>query len=221
MSIEQHRRQYISNIETEIILLEKSLKRDEEVLKNIKSINISEDVLKTKQQEIRNNIDRKNNDISSLRTKVETVLSGNLDTEILKKAEPIKKKEQLPKKPKITKPFVRREKGYNNHYEPSGRDYDYHYRNFMKLSDIVPEYIKRNLSEMPNNKGYLWRGCMFFGELPPEKGQNTILFEKLGNKMMIYETDREWHSVYEKYGQERKRLVKRVPRKKINIGFSM
>lgn len=216
MSIEQHRRQYICNIEIEINLLEKSIKRDEEVLKNIKSLNISEDILKIKQQEMRSGIDRKNNDILVLKNKIQTTLSGNLDSDILKKAEPLKNK-QVSIKPKITKPvFVKK---YNYQYQASKRDYDYHYRHFEKISDMVPHYIKRNLSEMPNNKGYLWRGCMFFGELPPEKGQNVILFEKLGNKMMIYETDKEWHTTYEKHGQERKILVKRVPRKKTNIGF--
>lgn len=215
MSIEQHRRQYICNIESEINLLEKSIKRDEEVLKNIKSLNLSEDILKIKQQEIKNNIDRKNNDILDLKNKIETILSGKLDSDILKKNEPVKKTKQVPNKPEIKHISVKN----NYRYEPSKRDYDYHYKNFMKIKDTVPYYIKRNLSEMPNNKGYIWRGCMFFGELPAEKGQNVILFERMNDKMMIYETDKEWHLTYEKYGQERRRLVKQVPRKKTNIGF--
>lgn len=64
---------------------------------------------------------------------------------------------------------------YSNSRQASSKDrymkkqYDYHYRYFMKNSEKVPQFILTNLKTMPNNKGYIWRNIWFYGALPIPK----------------------------------------------------
>jgi hypothetical protein len=64
---------------------------------------------------------------------------------------------------------------YNNSRQASSRtrymnkQYDYHYRYFLRNSSKIPEFIRRNLKNMSNNKGYIWRGIWFYGEKPIPK----------------------------------------------------
>ena len=44
-------------------------------------------------------------------------------------------------------------------YSQSKRDIRYFYKQYEKIIDTIPDYMRKNLSEMPNNKGYIWRGC--------------------------------------------------------------
>ena len=89
---------------------------------------------------------------------------------------------------------------------------------FYKLCDELPDYMVRNLKEMPNNKGYIHRGIWCFGELEAEKNQPIILFEKLKNEIMrIHEIDSEYYNIFEKQGKYGKRiLLSSYKRKKLN-----
>ncbi len=94
-----------------------------------------------------------------------------------------------------------------------GGQRDYYY--YLKLCNSLPSYMERNLSSMPNNKGYIFRGMWFLGEKRAERGKNTILFEKKrGGIMYIHEISKTEHSIYEKKGKEKKRLISRTLRKK-------
>lgn len=214
MSVETHRRQFASNIQSDIVRLEKSITRDEDTLKNIKNLNLSQDILKIKQKELQDSISRKKDDIEKLRLTENEVLSGNKDDDIVKKNIPksvVKDKaKSKPKKVIYKKPDTK-------HYEPSTRDFDYHYNHMLKISYTLPDYMKRNLDEMPNNKGYIWRGCWFFGKLPAYKGENIVVFEKGRNSMKIHETDGQNYKIYEKIGQDRKNLISNRPLKKHNF----
>ena len=33
--------------------------------------------------------------------------------------------------------------------------------------------MQKNLKEMPNNKGYLWRGVTFYGDMPEENNEEN------------------------------------------------
>lgn len=56
---------------------------------------------------------------------------------------------------------------------------------FQKACDTVPDYMMKKLKVMPNNKGYIWRDVYCFGELPAEKGQPTLIFDKQRDGTMI------------------------------------
>lgn len=207
MSIETHRRQFVNNIQSEITRLEKSISRDEDVLKNIKNLNLSEDILKIKQEELRNNIKRKNDDIEKLKISGDDVVSGNRDEEIVKKN--VVTKKVLKPKVKKTPP----KKYIPMKFQASNRDLDYHYNRMLKITESMPDYMKRNLEEMPNNKGYIWKDCWFFGKLPSYRNENIVLFEKGRNSMKIHEIDNRNYSIFEKVGQNRKILISCKPKK--------
>jgi hypothetical protein len=207
MSIETHRRQFVNNIQSEITRLEKSISRDEDVLKNIKNLNLSQDILKFKQEELQNNIKRKNDDIQKLKISGDDVASGNRDKEIVKKN--VITKKVLKPKVKKTPP----KKYIPMKFQASNRDFDYHYNRMLKITETIPDYMKRNLEEMPNNKGYIWKDCWFFGKLPSHRNENIVLFEKQRNSMKIHEIDKENYSIFEKVGQNRKNLIYCKPKK--------
>lgn len=107
------------------------------------------------------------------------------------------------------------------------RDYKYGYKDYCRAVDTLPEYMAKNLEEMPNNKGYIWRGCYFYGKMPEQRGRNgqppeTIMFEKKkGGILIIHECDRYEKRIYEKRGRERRRLISRTQRKQKNVGNSL
>jgi hypothetical protein len=94
------------------------------------------------------------------------------------------------------------------------RDWKYGWKEYCKANNMLPNYIAKNLREMPNNKGYLWRGCYFFGALPEQRSRrgeyvNTIIFEKRKGVLTIHEWGEKYKSIYKKEGKARKTLFSR------------
>jgi len=88
------------------------------------------------------------------------------------------------------------------------------YNHFTKSCDSIPPYMKRNLADMPNNKGYIWKSIHCYGELKPERNKPTVLFEKKrGGVLVIHEWTAREYRVYEKVGKDRKTLVSRQMKK--------
>lgn len=87
---------------------------------------------------------------------------------------------------------------------------------FYRNCSTIPPYMKRNLKEMPNNKGYIFKGVHCYGELPKEKNSNHIMFEKCYNDLLrIHETDEYFTCVYEKIGKGRKTFISKTERPRI------
>ena len=64
------------------------------------------------------------------------------------------------------------------------RGYDY----VLRVQRTLPQYIRANLSNMPNNKGYIWRGVHYYGLKDPEgEKANTIMFENSKGQLYIHE----------------------------------
>jgi hypothetical protein len=89
------------------------------------------------------------------------------------------------------------------------------YKHFSRACNSIPDYMIRNLSEMPNNKGYFWKSVACYGDLPAEPGKPTVLFDRRrGGIMIIHEWTTDEYKVYEKQGKENKVLVSTQKRKK-------
>ena len=83
---------------------------------------------------------------------------------------------------------------------------------FIKNNDIFPDYILKNLKDMPCNKGYIWRGIWAMGE-KPAKGYDIVMFEKLkGGLLRIIEIDDSYKTIYEKVGKNQKVLISKTRR---------
>jgi hypothetical protein len=63
------------------------------------------------------------------------------------------------------------------------KGYDY----LLRVQKSLPVYIRNNLDNMPNNKGYVWRGVQYFGKKPPERNNKYVLFENKKGKLYIHE----------------------------------
>ena len=87
------------------------------------------------------------------------------------------------------------------------------------MVDTIPEYISKNLEEMPNNKGYLWRGIECYGKKDDAQGGgSTILFEKKkGGLLVIHDRSPTINKIFHKKGKDRKSLysveknIRRIP----------
>lgn len=85
------------------------------------------------------------------------------------------------------------------------RAYKYH----IKSIDSIPDHIANKLKNMPNNKGYTWKGMYLFGELPAEENvETTSIFERIKGDITVIT---EWSTidckVYHKQGKNKKKLV--------------
>ena len=93
------------------------------------------------------------------------------------------------------------------------------YMQYLNIVDTIPEYISKNLEEMPNNKGYIWRGIQCYGKQPEGGNSNsTILFEKQkGGLLIIHDRTPTEYKIFHKKGKDKKVLysveknIRRIP----------
>jgi hypothetical protein len=71
---------------------------------------------------------------------------------------------------------------------------------FFKAVDTLPDYMKKNLSNMSNNKCYKWRGVCFYGEKLPVKDEEIVCFDRSrqGNMLIHTYKDNKTHWQYTK-----------------------
>ena len=91
------------------------------------------------------------------------------------------------------------------------------YGYFVKICNSIPDHIKKNLSEMPNNKGYIWKNVACYGELPTEQGPTVLFDRKRGGTMVIHEWTDDKHTIYHKKGKEPKTFVSVTQRKQPDL----
>jgi hypothetical protein len=196
--MDAYRREYANRAYTEIKQTEISIKRDREAQKNVRNMGLSSDELRKKQDHLEMSIKQKEERLKKLNEERDAYLAGRLDSEIESEMKKNIVKPVLRKKKPVTyvKPvFIKRER----RTEPLEKDIRYYRRQFDKADEYLPDYMRHNLDNMPNNKGYIWRGCMFFGKLEPEYDKPRILFEKLkGGDMKIHEFDKTHYTITEK-----------------------
>lgn len=87
-------------------------------------------------------------------------------------------------------------------------------RAYERLCDMdFPSYLSANLRDMPNNKGYIWRGVWYMGQLPPENNGVCVMFEKQrGDVMIIHEYTSTEHVIYKKVGKGPKEYMSATSR---------
>lgn len=78
----------------------------------------------------------------------------------------------------------------------------------LKMDNFMPQYMNENLKNMPNNKGYIWKGIHYYGHLPPQEPLNTTtLFEKQNQKLFIHEYSRQYYRIYEKSDKNKPKIL--------------
>jgi hypothetical protein len=176
---------------------------------------------------LKNNLKERDVKVEELTRRLTDLKTGLLDDELIEEAhrqENIVKMKVLETKKKkiILKNEKAKDKAISQKYWDETiastrqfwqkkRDTDRGYRYFLKICDSLPNYIRRNLSEMPNNKGYIWRGMFCYGNLPAQKNHPIVLFDKSKRDVMfIHEWSDNEYKVFKKEGRYRKILIQKT-----------
>ncbi len=167
-------------------------------------------------------------EVAMLECKITNINNGNEDTNLTESARIVKRdidqKETIAVKKKHDKKTFDdaqskksmnfyKEQNKNGKCDPREMKKSYEY--FQKLCASIPDYMRENLANMPNNKGFIWKGVSCYGDLPAEPDKPRVLTEKLyGGILRIYETDENYHRVYEKDGKNPRKLIQTTPRRR-------
>ena len=223
---------YKNKILAEIHTIENCIDFDENMINNLKHQGVS--LFVTSQIEkvtIKNDYRQKT--ITELYEKIKDVDSGKMNEEILnitvqdtlqhKIDEKAAKQKKIDKAELKKVDSVKSQKYYKSMLQ-SDREQRYHKKDanrsffyYQKICDSIPDYISRNLKEMPNNKGYIWRGIRCYGHLPEENRKIVTLFEKQrGGLLIIHEISKYEYKIFHKKGRDRKTLYSVEQRKQLS-----
>lgn len=159
-------------------------------------------------EKIKNQIMEKKQEIKNLQENPE---------EFLKKELPIKPKniKKNNKKQKI-KTINTYKPNFPKKFQPSDRSIQRDCNYFLKNCNSIPDYMRKNLSKMPNNKGYIWRGIYCYGEKKKEKNKPYVMFEKeRGGNLKIHEWDKFSYRLFIKGKNQKQVLVFEQERRQI------
>ena len=218
------RRQKKNQLLNDIRDSENFIDRSRKSIKNIRNSNMDSNYILNQITKLRECIKEKEEHVEILNQKVKKINTGELDSaideeyKVFKKNLESRKKERSRKleEEKVTdtenknksKNFWKNTINGARANRRSERDVRGGYRHFLRACNSFPDHLKKNLKKMSHNKGYIWRGVHFYGELPPIPGP-CVLFEKQHGVLVIHEYG-ENHSYYKKYhkkGKDKKILI--------------
>ena len=201
------------------------IKRNNDTISNFQKNNIQTSFEIKQIEKLKLNNKDFEKEISILNKRIEDIISGNLNSEF-NNLITLTQQNQIKSKEKETNKIIKKnqknvddKKCVLKSFQINGNyneDYymDKEYYKFVKVCNNIPDYILRNLKEMPSNKGYIWKGVWCFGELPDNNSGQLLMFEKLyGGILRIYEIDDNYRTIYEKQDGKRK-LISKEPRSK-------
>jgi hypothetical protein len=237
IKMEIKRQSYKNKLLLDIKELENNIIRSEDTITRLRHNQLGSDYSLSQIEKLTTLIQDKNIILKKLRQDEIDITQGKLDDIINEQYEKNKSINDKKNKEKMriiaTKEIEKKRKkdtaetywrgmaSENRVIKQTDRDMNYELKYFNKIIDSIPSYISNNLSEMPNNKGYIWRGMHIYGDLPAEPGP-TVLFEKMPNSLLIiHEYTPLEYKRYEKQGQERKECVFKRVRKEKKCGNSL
>jgi len=225
--MEQMRRFYINKLRDDLRELESYKIQTINAISRFKSMPAS-DVTKTKLRTLAEESRNLDDKIESKRTELRDTEMGKKDAEIkdtseknrviqeAKLKDSKRKKSQLAREKEdlLESTYKKLRSTYSNDRKETGT-INYEYRKFKRKVDTIPGYLLNNLSNMPNNKGYIWKGIWLMGDLPEQEPRDILtMFERRGDLLIIRESDNYKVRIYHKYGRGRKTLVESYAFKK-------
>jgi hypothetical protein len=226
-----------NNVSLKINSLKLLIKRNEETIERLKTINENIEFNKKQIEKINEKNNEYSKNLIELEKNLVDINNGIYDdkfisemkitnSNIIKKHTEKSNKNNIIKKEQKEKQDSNLKKSYNinNTYvkgEISERDIDKAFQKYAKDEANIPDYIKNNLKEMPSNKGYIWKGIHCYGKLPKEVGEPQIMFEKYNGTLKILEIydkgDYRVYKRYEKQGKNKKVFISEEKFNKINF----
>lgn len=226
--METKRRVERNKIRDKIRQIQKYIQTDEDTIVRLRHQNTNLDYNTKQISKLTSKKKDREVELEILEQRIKDVEQGLLDDEIMKEYiqsnQEVKLKNiELKNKKKIEQAEKEEKNALSVAYHQSGRqsdrkviydkrDADRDYNYFVNICNSIPDYILKKLKNMPNNKGYIWRGVYCYGELPAIAGQPTVLFERKNNILFIHEwTDTEY-KIWHQEGKDRKTLHSSRPR---------
>ena len=125
-----------------------------------------------------------------------------------------KKADKKKNEKKVLKGFFNGERKIRYAIKTQKRNMRYGYKHFCRTENSLPDYMRRNLKNMPNNKGYIWKSVYYYGHQPANENEPTFLFEKKYGTLYIHEYTHNEYFYFSKEKNGPKVLLKheeRVP----------
>ena len=235
--MEELRRIRRNKLTNEIRETEAIVNRSKETITRIKRSDMGAEYVKNQVEKLEEAISDKNELLITLSNTMSDLNTGILDEEMedehkqtsieyRKKYEESKKIKAHKKECKVikeekSKQYMKGIIAASRAHRQSERDINYSYRYYCKISDSLPEYIQKNLKDMPNNKGYIWRDVCFYGKKDAQKGSNVMFEKPKGKTLIIHEyTDTEYIR-FHKEGKDKKKMVFKQKKRIIDTGPSL
>ena len=87
-----------------------------------------------------------------------------------------------------------------------------------RVTNKMPSYIRRNLKNMPENKGYIIDGVYFYGHKPRTTSKIQLMFEKIDNDILrIHKTTDKYEILSEKNNKTGKVTILKKERRRKTI----
>lgn len=211
-----------NKIRESIRIIRKNIEHSSDTIKRFKSQPSSEFII-NQIEKLNNSKIEDENQIEILEKRLVDLESGILNEELLlqkkqnkeiaeSKQTANKKKKEDETKLQVEKTKKSKELNTQNRdYERTERNKEYEmnraYNYYQKSVESIPDYMTDNLSNMPNNKGYIWRDIYCYGDLPPENNQPITLFEKQRDLMIIHEWTNKYYTIFHKVGKAGKKSI--------------
>ena len=225
--MEKLRTSEIRRLELQIKDIETNRRHAEETIKRLKASTIGDNNFMTKTLgKNKETIENSTGDIEEIENKIKSVQRGEMDdslqtqvknfTDKFIKDNEAKKKE---KKDKAIEHKTLKEQSWVKNKEVYSEDrkakyYPKQYEYMLKVSNGLPHYLLKNLSQMPWNKGYIHRDVWFMGHLREEQGQPILMFEKKGHVNLIHEYRQDVYMLWERDGKS-KYLISKTARRRV------
>jgi hypothetical protein len=217
----------VNNYINKINEIKVNITRAEEALHNLVRSGMEKSFIESSKLKNKEKIERYNQEIFDLDSEITLIKQGHKDTEIQEQIEKNKKENSLlfqknkVENAKNKADYILKSKEsfqkirkytYEMNTDNGGKykekEWDRSLYHYYKALDRVPEYILKNLRDMPNNKGYRFMGVDFFGKLPAKTGEHYMLFEKLkDNILLIHEFFPNRTKVTKKYPNGKKEII--------------
>ncbi len=179
ISISNMDEKYVNNaIEKSQEAIEKL--RDEKLMKMKRYSDISEGLL---DDEIMDSYRKRTVDIDAV---------GDIKINLKKQIQ-----KDLDKKLQLSRKIERDARAIENKYKYS---IDNELNKMHRISDGIPDYVTKELNDMPNNHGYIWKGVHFYGKKPDDNCE-YMMKEPMKGFCNVYIQDRneEGYPVGDKY----------------------
>jgi hypothetical protein len=222
---ENSKRTELCKIETELNNISRSEQKRQEDLTKLKSLQLSKAVREQQHTIITEELNRYALRREELLQRKNDLLSGKLDSE-MKKAD-----ELLMKKATQKSTHKNRDEldiipvasvSFRNEDRNIEKIMDKEFSYYNEVNSTLPRFISEKLDDMPNNRGYIWRGVWYFGQQPSRNDQPLVMFEKYQKVLYVHEYSRDQpsfagydsapgpnqtvteHKMYERNGKDQK-----------------